>query len=140
MDKIKTEGAQILSVPNDEEGKAFMKQFDKYKNTAKYRFRKRGRGNSGKSGSVPKEKARWIAIYANGEKMISSYEAQLIAMKRQRLENTPVQSVSAPVISETQRFNEALKLSLDDLLYIVRTKIRAQSREIKYIKERYEND
>jgi len=62
--KIKTKGTQIVSVPNDAEGQAFLKQFSKYANFNQYILKKHGRGGGGKyTRDTPLDKAKWIALY-----------------------------------------------------------------------------
>ena len=43
-EQIKTDGKQLMSIPNNEEGKAFYKLFRRYFNNKKYHVHKHGRG------------------------------------------------------------------------------------------------
>ena len=62
--KIKTKGSQIVSVPNTEEGQAFLKQFSKYANFNQYILKKHGRGGGcAYSRETTLDKAKWIALY-----------------------------------------------------------------------------
>jgi len=60
--KIKTKGAQIVSVPNTVEGQKFLSQFSQYCNFGYYTLKKQGRGG-GCGQQTPLDKAKWIALY-----------------------------------------------------------------------------
>jgi len=81
--KIKTKGCQIVSVPNDAEGQAFLKQFSKYANFNQYILKKHGRGGGGGNycKDTPLDKAKWIALYFYDKK---AWEKHQINYKRQK--------------------------------------------------------
>ena len=72
MSKIKSEGTQLFSIPNNEEGLAFLKSCKKYLNTKRYKFSNRGRGPRGarwskgydSHTSLRKGDSVWFAVYA----------------------------------------------------------------------------
>lgn len=64
--KIKTNGFQVLSVPNNEYGRILVQSLRSYLNP-KYKIKVRGRGARKSQGcgrdSIPLNKAEWLAIY-----------------------------------------------------------------------------
>jgi len=76
MKKIKSEGKQLFSIPNNEEGLAFLQSCKKYLNTKRYKFSKRGRGPRGSKWSkgynshisLRKSDSAWFAVYAEIKK------------------------------------------------------------------------
>ena len=67
---IKSEGTQLFSVPNTEDGKAFLEQAKLYLNRPQYSLRSRGRGSRTKHGdqySIPIKHAEWLAVYLKNE-------------------------------------------------------------------------
>jgi len=65
--KPKTAGNQAFNVPNTEEGQAFLKQARRFSNSPMASLHSRGRGTRKdhfrKDGSLPVNKAEWIALY-----------------------------------------------------------------------------
>jgi len=60
----------LVTIPNDEEGREFLRVFDKYLNKDYYRLKKRGRAKnrvekSGNSVSISWKKGDKIAVYIN---------------------------------------------------------------------------
>jgi len=75
--KIKTKGTQIVSVPNDAEGQAFLKQFSKYANFKQYILKKQGRGGGEKySRETSLGKAKWIALYFYDKKAYDKHQVE----------------------------------------------------------------
>jgi hypothetical protein len=63
---IKSKGNQIFNIPNNSEGKQFLKLCRKYLNKKSYSIRPRGRGSrkiKGNQSSVPLNNAQWLALY-----------------------------------------------------------------------------
>lgn len=68
MKKIKTDGNQVLSVPNTDEGQQFLYLLSKFANHKRYRLRKKGRGGNGRGRygyDTPLKMAKWIAVYVD---------------------------------------------------------------------------
>jgi len=84
--KIKTKGSQIVSVPNNEEGQAFLKQFSKYCNFNTYTLKKHGRGGGcGKyCRDTTLEKAKWIALYFYDKHAWDKHQVEYKAIKARK--------------------------------------------------------
>ena len=65
MPSIKTNGAQAFNVPNDDEGRTFLRLLRKFINRPRWRFRSYGRGPRPRW-SVSQAQAEWIAVYLGG--------------------------------------------------------------------------
>ena len=64
--KIKTEGSQLLSIPNTPEGLAFYEQFKGYLNRTIYKVHYKGRGSRkshGNKSDLPLRYSEWFAVY-----------------------------------------------------------------------------
>jgi len=64
--KIETTGNQYFSVPNDSEGRLFIKQLRKNLNRKKYKIALMGRGSRqvhGNSRNIAPKNSEWIAVY-----------------------------------------------------------------------------
>jgi hypothetical protein len=71
--KIETQGNQVFNVPNDEEGRVFLRLLRKYMNRPRWCFRVRGRGPRKKAGDarvsfsrslgIPQAESEWLAVY-----------------------------------------------------------------------------
>lgn len=71
----KLKGCELLRVPNDEEGRAFLKTLSKYFNYSKHSMKKRGRGTQRKQKvatigktlnfchDIPVGLSEWVAVY-----------------------------------------------------------------------------
>ena len=65
--KIKTRGSQAFNVPNDEEGRGFLKLLRKFRNRG-WHYRALGRGSRKEHGcqaSIAQEHSEWMAVYLN---------------------------------------------------------------------------
>jgi hypothetical protein len=63
--KIQTSGNQAFNVPNDDEGRTFLRLMRKFLNRPRWRFRSYGRGPQ-PHWSVSQAQAEWIAVYLGG--------------------------------------------------------------------------
>jgi len=87
--RIKTDGSQILSVPNTEEGLYFLHLLSKYTNQKRYVFKKKGRGGGEHyrkvGGDTPLEHAKWFALYLN-KKPYDMFKRGTLAVVGKKLE------------------------------------------------------
>ena len=65
---IQTGGAQAFNVPNDDEGRTFLRLMRKFINRPRWRFRGLGRGPKTACGrrKISHAQAEWIAVYLGG--------------------------------------------------------------------------
>jgi hypothetical protein len=73
-----TNGNQLFNVPNDEDGRKFLKDVAKYINRGKVTYKNRGRGsrkNAGTDAYLPLNNAEWIAVYVypKAKKSVNSF-------------------------------------------------------------------
>ena len=74
--RIETAGGQAFNVPNDEEGRTFLRSMRKFINRPTWRFSARGRGprlrpgdthvSFSRSLSLPQGESEWLAVYLGG--------------------------------------------------------------------------
>ena len=68
--EIQTQGSQTFNVPNNEEGRTFLKLMEKFRNKG-WHYRIRGRGprrDHGTQYHIPQQHSEWMAVYLRGEK------------------------------------------------------------------------
>ncbi len=68
--KIQTQGSQTFNVPNNEEGRTFLKLMEKFRNKG-WHYRIRGRGTRkyhGAQAHIPKQYSEWMAVYLRDER------------------------------------------------------------------------
>jgi hypothetical protein len=74
--RIETLGGQAFNVPNDEEGRTFLRLMRKYLNRPLWRYLARSRGPRKRAGdafvsfsrslSIPQAESKWLAVYLGG--------------------------------------------------------------------------
>ncbi len=83
MSRIKSKGAQAFNVPNDSEGREFLRLLRKFRNRG-WSFHARGRGPRKLPGdlyvsfrrqlSIPQSDSEWIAVYLDNSKKKQPYQ------------------------------------------------------------------
>ena len=63
MSSITTNGSQAFNVPNNDEGRTFLRLMRKFINRPRWRYRGMGRGDRFGQRSVTQSRSKWIALY-----------------------------------------------------------------------------
>ena len=75
--EIQTQGSQTFNVPNNEEGRTFLKLMEKFRNKG-WHYRIRGRGTRkyhGAQAHIPKQYSEWMAVYLKPENPKTAFAA-----------------------------------------------------------------
>jgi len=105
--KIKSEGTQLFSVPNDEEGMAFLKLCKKHLNTKRFKFSKRGRGPRGSKwskgydshSSLRASDSKWFAVYTFTKRTAREIEQQENRWKAEREKDLKIRDLQNELAS-----------------------------------------
>ena len=142
--EIKTQGTQTFNVPNDAEGRTFLKSARKYLNRPTFNVRSRGRGNraNGNRSNIALSHAEWIAVYIDKQKT-QKVQTPLELAQTQSIANMPeiiarnkiLLEEGANKIMELHRAKADLNLSLVNII----RELNDVRRELQVAREGTEN-